>query len=283
MADISYRYISIADMVNNFMVAYVGDGKLINTVNKTDIIFHIKRGIQEFSYDISQTVKSLELEIPSTLALAMPSDYVNYTKISRIDENGIKRIIYPTTLTINPSDSPIQDSDGNYSTDSDGNYISKSSLTNERFASFDPDNITGRNNIDDATLEVKDYHIGQGYGDRFGVNPEHTQINGYFTIDDANNKFMFSSDLVNKLIVLEYVSDGVGTDTEMKVHKFAEEAIYKHVINSILSSKRNIPEYIVQRSKKERRAAMRNAKLRLSNINFEELTQIMRNKGKHIK
>ena len=283
MADISYRYISIADMVNNFMVAYVGDGKLINTVNKTDVIFHIKRGIQEFSYDISQTVKSLELEIPSTLALAMPSDYVNYTKISRIDDNGIKRIIYPTTLTINPSDSPIQDNDGTYSADSDGNTISKSSLTNERWGGFDTDNITGRSNPADSTFEVKDYHMGQEYGNRYGVNPEHTQINGYFTIDDANGKFMFSSDLVNKLIVLEYVSDGVGTDAEMKLHKFAEEAVYKHVINGILSSKRNIPEYIIQRSKKERRAAMRNAKLRLSNINLEELTQVMRNKGKHIK
>ena len=75
----------------------------------------------------------------------------------------------------------------------------------------------------------------------------------------------------------------MGTDSEMKVHKFAEEALYKHIAFNVLATKRNIPEYIVQRYKKERRAALRNAKLRLSKLNLEEITQVMRGKGKHIK
>jgi hypothetical protein len=41
--------------------------------------------------------------------------------------------------------------------------------------------------------------------------------------------------------------------------------------------------YVVQRYKKERFAAVRNAKLRLSNIKLEELTQILRGKSKQIK
>ena len=69
----------------------------------------------------------------------------------------------------------------------------------------------------------------------------------------------------------------------MKVHKFAEEALYKHIAFNVLATKRNIPEYIVQRYKKERRAALRNAKLRLSKLNLEYMSQVMRGKGKHIK
>jgi len=45
----------------------------------------------------------------------------------------------------------------------------------------------------------------------------------------------------------------------------------------------NIPEFIVGRYKRERRAAMRHAKLRLYNINLSNLTQVMRGKSKHIK
>jgi hypothetical protein len=69
----------------------------------------------------------------------------------------------------------------------------------------------------------------------------------------------------------------------MQVHKFAEEAMYKWITHAILSGKANIPEYQVNRFKRERFAAIRTAKLRLSNIKLEEITQILRGKSKHIK
>ena len=82
---------------------------------------------------------------------------------------------------------------------------------------------------------------------------------------------------------LEYISDSLGTDAEMKVHKFAEEAMYKWIAYAILSTRNNIPEYVVARYKKERFAEIRKAKLRLSNIKLEEITQILRGKSKQIK
>ena len=63
----------------------------------------------------------------------------------------------------------------------------------------------------------------------------------------------------------------------------AEEALYKHMAYAILTTKTNIPEFIINRYKRERRAAIRTAKLRLSNLKAEELTQVMRNKSKQIK
>jgi hypothetical protein len=44
-----------------------------------------------------------------------------------------------------------------------------------------------------------------------------------------------------------------------------------------------VPEYIIARFKKEKRAAIRQAKLRLSNLKIEELNLIMKNKSKIIK
>ena len=75
----------------------------------------------------------------------------------------------------------------------------------------------------------------------------------------------------------------MGTDDEMVVHKFAEEAIYKWIAYGVLSSRSNMPEYIVQRFKKERFAEARKAKIRLSNIKIEEFAQIIKGLSKPIK
>jgi hypothetical protein len=62
-----------------------------------------------------------------------------------------------------------------------------------------------------------------------------------------------------------------------------EEAMYAHISHAIIASRINQPEYIVNRLKRERSAKLRNAKIRLSNIKIDELTQVMRGKSKWIK
>ena len=69
----------------------------------------------------------------------------------------------------------------------------------------------------------------------------------------------------------------------MLVHKFAEEAVYKHIMYGLISGRSGIPEYVVQRYKKEKFAETRKAKIRLSNIKMEEFTQVLRGLSKPIK
>ncbi len=83
-------------------------------------------------------------------------------------------------------------------------------------------------------------------------------------------------------MILDYISDSLGTEHEMQVHKLAEEAMYRYILHAIASGQ-IITQQIVPRLKKEKIAAIRNAKLRLSNIKLEEITQILRGKSKHIK
>jgi hypothetical protein len=59
--------------------------------------------------------------------------------------------------------------------------------------------------------------------------------------------------------------------------------MYKYIAHAILSGKAGVPEYQVRRLQKEKFAAVRKAKLRLSNLNLGELTQTLRGKSKHIK
>ena len=109
----SYEYITLGDIINNFIVGYVGAGKLIPGCKRTDIMFHAKRGLQEFSYDTLKCIKSQELTIPPSLSLPIPQDYVNYVKITWVDDSGIEHIIYPTSKTSNPK-SIKQNADGSY-------------------------------------------------------------------------------------------------------------------------------------------------------------------------
>ena len=283
----SYAYITLNDIINNFLVAYVGDGKLIPNVNRTDIMFHAKRCLQEFSYDTLQSTRSQELNIPPSLSIVIPQDYVNYVRASWIDSLGVKRQIYPANnLTINPFSTPLQDSKGVPTQDNFGENIEGASITEARWAKADDNLITGRLTPELFNNQYDAYgfnEIGREYGQRYGMDPQYAQSNGWFTINHREGLMSFSSDLAGALIVLEYISDGLAYDSDTKVPKMAEEAMYAYISHAVLASRINQPEYVINRLKREKSAKLRNAKIRLSNIKLDQIIQVMRGKSKWIK
>ena len=435
--DGEYQSVKLENIIKHFMVAYVGEDKIIPKVKRLDVAFHAQRAAQELSYDTFAKGKSQEITVPPSLKMILPQDYVNYTKISRIDSSGIKHLLYPTSKTSNPIHFR-QDDEGKFfiqpvctmviatnTVTLDGDYsdtlihgmrvepiggwttavtpsipnaayihdisttagITQITLENKngsapknalisrterlnitRFNIFgqtmrldnqsltettatvamvagdnaitvasttdikpgmfinhnafiggttvlsvgtstiiasttvlpghavavpdpigfmtDNNDSTTWNNYKSATSsENQNNYIDDTYwpmdGSRFGLDPQHAQANGSFYFSGGN--IHFSSNMSGKNIVLDYISDSMGSPGEMKVHKFAEEAVYKWISHAILASKANTPEYLVARYKKERFAAIRTAKLRLSNIKLEEFTQILRGKSKQIK
>ena len=447
----NYQFTSLDDVINQFMVAYVGEDKIISRVKRVDVAFHAQRALQELSFDTFKSTKAQEITLPPSLQMTLPHDYVNYTKVSWVDSSGIKHLLYPASKTSNPY--PIKtDSNNDYVFDQAGNLTSTTNLiangdfsdgtglegvstsitslsewshfkvdagitvtavNGEAWTIGDyidvdaggsgidhtyknvaqgvggtagyiiisaPDIIEGRtyritydivvastagsfilanhttiastlnsqindNNVDligensagtysvdwlqgssnvgvislynnttfDGVIDnIRVVRIGDSEtstawsnyksgtpsenqddyqddtywpmeGSRYGLDPQHAQANGSFYIDDQSGKIHFSSNVSGKTVILDYISDSLGTDDEMQVHKFAEEAMYKWIAHAILSTRANVQEYVVQRYKKERFAAIRTAKLRLSNIKLEELTQILRGKSKQIK
>ena len=284
----SYEYIKLSDAIDNFMVGYVGDGKLIQSAKKSDVLFFAKRSLQEFSYDTLKSVHSQELTIPPSLSVVLPQDYVNYVRVSFIDQLGVKRIIYPANnLTINPYENPIQDAQGVPTQDNFGENLKGTSITEERWARANDNLLNGQliNNIDEA-IDFQNAYGFEGswnWGRQYGLDPQLAQMNGWFTLNEREGKMSFSSNLANRLIVLEYISDGLAHDIDTKVPKLAEDALYASILHSIVSTRSGQQEYLVQRLQKDRRAKLRNAKIRLSNIKLDEIVQVMRGKSKWIK
>ena len=275
----SYAYTKLDDVINNFIVAYVGDGKLIPDAKRTDVVFHAKRAIQEFSYDTLKSVNSQELNIPSGLSVPIPQDYVNYTNVYYYDGSGVKHLILPNSLSTSPYSTPVQDSDGIPTQDNFADNIEGTSIIENR---WDNNGLSDVDNaVNDTALGWEQYYGLQGA--RFGMNPQFANSNGWFIINERENKFSFSADLVGQLITLEYVSDGLSTNLSTRIPKMAEEALYAYISHAIISTRNNQPEYVVNRLKREKSAKLRNAKIRLSNIKMNEFTQVMRGKSKWLK
>ena len=443
----SYQFTSLEDIINQFMVVYVGEDKIITKARKLDVTFHAQRALQELSFDTFKSIKSQEIVLPPSLTMPIPHDYVNYVKLTFTDSAGVEHPLYPAIKTSNPLKLDQED-DGSYIFQADENLVvngdfeqtlqdspwtfssvksnhrsggagvlhytdplnnpftiipdkievsnGKLSITTNNFyykgavasrayacwqeidvsdyntvalsakatsaaagatpihgngiiklglstvpgSNFtnpyntvnsnhqinvtDPDvavitwddgnatetekellNINVRdydklyvvvqmrtiwtqlgggtgteyfqtNTIDDILVEFDgdagslkvdpttsttrdsfknltardnlDKYDDRTYdmiaGERYGIHPQNAQINGSFFIDELRGNIHFSSSVSGKTIILKYISDGLGTDSEMQVHKFAEEAMYKYIAHAILSGKKNIPEYI---------------------------------------
>ena len=284
-----YQYVKLGDIIDNYMVGYVGDGKLIQTAKKSDVLFWAKRSLQEFSYDTLRSIKSQELTIPESLSLIIPQDYVNYVSLAWIDTLGVRHPIYPVNnLTTNPYYTNLQDEDGLPTQDNFGENIEGSSIIEERWKDANVKLLNGEWNAwnDWYGYATNDYYMLNGpwnWGRLFGLDTKYANRNGWFGINEREGKFTFSSNLADKLMVLEYISDGLAYDMDTKVPKMAEDAMYKSISYNLLATRAGIPEGIVMRYKKDRYAALRNAKIRLSNIKPEEFAQVMRGKSKWIK
>ena len=280
----SYAYTSLNDVINGFIATYVGEHKLIGDVKRTDVIFHAKRGLQEFSYDTLKSVKSQEITIPPSLGVTIPQDYVNYVSLAYIDQLGVRHPIYPANnLTSSPYEVPLQDEAGDYTMDNTGDLLEGTSITNERWGEANDRLLNGNITFDDY-WSYGSYLTGNPfYGQRYGNDPQNSQRNGWFNMNERDGTIAFSSNLKDRLIILDYISDGLAYDLDSRIPKMAEDALYAHILYSILASRINQPEYVIQRLKRDRSAKLRNAKIRLSNIKLSEIVQVMRGKSKWIK
>ena len=274
----NYQHITLADVVNNFMVSYVGEDKIIAKIKRSNVLFFAQRAIQELTYDTLESEKSQEIEIPDSLQMKLPHDYVNYIKMTWVDNSGVEHTILPAQKTSNPT-ALLQDNNFDYVFDNNGNLLTAGE--SETWKKF-KDNTVAEDARDSFYLDNNSTFRAL-HGQRYGIDSRFMNANGSFFIDKVKGKIFFSSDLTGKVITLKYISDGVATAEEKIIHKFTEEAMYKSIAHAILATRNNVPEYLVNRFKKEKFAAVRTAKLRISNLKLENITQALRGQSKWIK
>lgn len=282
-----YSRTSLEDVINNFVVAYIGEDKVLPKVPKYEVDFWAQRGMQEFSYDILHSEKSIEMELGSTLQFPLPQDYVNYVKISHIGTDGRKNVLVPIRTAGNPT-AILQDADHTFLYDSDGELQTAAKSTSAtRFQ--DPNNPSNRSQA------AQDYYNNNYNEDnfsyfnkRYGSNPEDMSGAGTFFIDTVSGIIFFDGTFAGRsdnLIVLDYISDGIADNGDLSkvyVPKLAEDALYAYMLYN-LAKLRPSTVQVAALYKKEASSKMRNTKIRLTNYKSEEMAQVLRGKAKWIK
>lgn len=121
MADttLTNAFISLNDVINNFIISYTGPGKLIPDSKRTEVVFHARRCLQEFAYETLKSQFEKELSLTPYL-YALPSDFVGVVSVTSAGST-LKQIEY--------TGAPLPD-EGFYAI----NYSTK-------FMTISPDNI----------------------------------------------------------------------------------------------------------------------------------------------
>lgn len=268
----TYQYLLLQDVINNFLLTYVGDDKVINKIDRNEVVFHAKRGLQELHYDALREIRGFEAELPDNLKMHLPHDFVSAVKISYVGDDGLTHQIPQNYNTATPT-SYLQDNSAqkNILMDNNDNALTGTPIIETNWAGQSDKGATAP----DTNL----------LGQRYGMDTASTNHNGSYVLDKNQGFILFSSDLSGKNIVIEYVSDGMYglADNEIKVHKLAETFMYDYLVSSILKQKFGVQEYIVRRAQKQASASLRNTKIRLNSIKLGELTQILRGRDKWIK
>lgn len=91
-------FISLNDIINNFLISYTGPGKLIPDAKRTEVVFHARRCLQEFAYE---TLKSQFTEGPTVVVALTPVDLpTDFVAIISVTNDGSST--NPLVLTLDP-------------------------------------------------------------------------------------------------------------------------------------------------------------------------------------
>jgi hypothetical protein len=284
----SYQYISLFDIVNNFLLMYSGNHSLVNNEERYKVLFHAKRAVQELNYDAFKEMKVLELTVDDALRYILPSDYVNWVRVNLYKDGYLRPLT--ENIQILSSLAYLQDQTGKILFDQDGNALSPefSEIDLQRLAGTKKSiylNPQSRYNGQEGWNVNGVWYFDYSLGERYGLNTETANFNPTFAIDKKSGVINFNSDMYGQSVILEYISDGMenGDDSKVSVNKLFEKYIYAYIQYEILNSKLGVQEYIVARARKEKAALLRNAKIRMSNIHPGRLLMNLRGMDKWLK
>jgi hypothetical protein len=284
----SYQYVSLYDIVNNFLLMYSGNHSLVNNEQRYKILFHAKRAIQELNYDAFKEIKVLELTVDDGLRYVLPSDFVNWVRVNLYKDGYLRPLT--ENIQVLSSTAYLQDQQGNILFDQNGNVLEpeNSEIDYDRLRGtkksiyLNPQSrYNGQYGWDVNGVWYFDYSLGE----RYGLNTETANFNPTFNIDKKAGVINFNSDMYNQSVILEYISDGMenGNDANVSVNKLFEKYIYAYIQYEILNSKLGVQEYVINRARKEKSALLRNAKIRMSNIHPGRLLMNLRGMDKWLK
>jgi hypothetical protein len=267
----SYVYVTLEEMVTNFIANYTGDGTILMNQSRSKIIYQFKQGIKRFSMNALREVKAVELELGDTLDIILPPDYVNYARISYVNPNTGDLMVLSANSKLPRATAYLQDHNADVLFDDNGFVLEGTTYFSEL-----NDKITQRNIIGT---------VGEFSTDTDFRLDTTKNANGTFHIDTRAGKIHFSSDNASRVIMLEYISDGLeySNESDIKVTKMAEIALYNYVNFNLMFTMQGVAEYQKKSAEKMWEAEYRNAKIALMNVKISDVMLFLNAKKQWIR
>jgi len=263
-----YAFVGIEDLVNNFEQNYTGDSTLLGYIPRSKIIYQVKQGIRQFTMDFLNEVRVVELELNDANNIILPPDYLNYVRISWVDQRTGR--IRPMSQNRHTplGTAYLQDNVGDILFDNDGEIL-------EGTTAIEAIN----DNLPANPSDYPNYPYGCfGIYSRYQLDPifnYDTTINSNGTFNINDKRIHFGADSESRIILLEYISDGLQVaEDEMRLHKFAEIALYDYCQYNLGKNSIRLPDYEKRNLKKTYDTSSRNARLKLLKINPTEFIQM---------
>lgn len=258
-----YQYVTLSEVVNALMLETQDDDSYLKGTKRAKILYHAKQGLRKLSLDVANDVLAFEITVPDSLVWALPQDYVNYVRISVVGRNPITGSFELHPLDINykmhVAIGYLQDNNAEILFDNDG-YILQADSSNaiahpyKRYSICPVDNL-GNNPTKDTSKYSK-------YGE--------------FSIDERRGIIVFSSDMADKEVVIEYVSDGLQAELsggEVYLHKHLKEALEDFVYYECISRKKNVPNAEKYRANNKYKSSRHKAVLARSDFDLMRISK----------
>lgn len=167
-------------------------------------------GLREFNMDFSGNIKAVIVDVNDNNTVTLPTDYINYTRIGIIGNNGIIRDLGINTNLLAPI--TYDDCGNSFIPTSNETLVSNSIIGSGGLAY---DGYSGN------------YRNGELMGRFFGIGGGNN-VNGYYNVK-ASDGYIVLGGVQATQIVLEYISDITEVNGEFEVHPFLIEALKSYM------------------------------------------------------
>ena len=302
---LSNAFISLNDIINNFLISYTGPGKLIPDAKRTEVVFHARRCLQEFAYE---TLKSQMNTTGTTTAYVagtgspvvgriypyytLPSDFVATISLTRsplipsatlagpvaitssfgqFSCNAVTEITVGGAVTISGTLSGSGSITGY--TNPKTYYVI---ATNATFTSFQlsetlggPGIVTTIGSTTGLTFALVNTSVPMTQtATAFPSTGTASTSTTEYYIDYVLDRIYFSSTISQFNVAYNYLSNALTTDETASIPKLAEEALYSCMIYAILANRENTNPNTLQRLLMEKVAMLERSKSRLVFTSF---------------
>lgn len=259
----NYQFIPISDIIDDLLLESQEDDSYLKNIKRYTIIHHAFKGVKRLNRNVVNNILAFEITVPESLTVVVPPDFVSWVRISVVVSERDSFVLKPLNENrkINTAIGYLQDNKSEILFDNNGEVLTADASNVYNFP-FKRYSISEFSSCTNSYSNLKTSEVSR-YGE--------------FVFNSNDGLISFSSDLMDKEVVIEYLSDGLQAnlkEEEVRVHKDLEEVLKDWIYYSCIERKRNVPSNEKQRALLRYKTTLHH--LRLNELNLKAYEIIRR-------